>query len=1633
MAGDLDLTKYSLTFPNLPEPQLPRDNLVRWLQGRFTSERKVIIVQGPDGAGKTTLLAQFAKACPDRCFSFFVGADFWASSSRHFLLEMCTQMQQVVGSKGGEVDDSLSDDELKQLFVTFYRRAAKEARRRKNPFYFVVDDLDWVSEGYGKESILDLIPTALPDGIYLLASSTFERQICFNHEPWPIPFFSFPDTEAYLFGTGLGKEEIKRVYEACDGMPGYLAQIRREVQSGLSIEEVLTDLPKEFRHLLEREWERAHIKKERVLHSLAVLAYTEMPLDLVHLAQIIGSSPGDLESDLACLPMVQVDVGTHRIHFVTDAHRRFVADKLADRRGQAESMLIKYCEQDVFSESALIQLPVLYSKAGRYDPLKHLVSVEYLTRTLQQRRDVDLLRRNTRLVADAAYEAQDWQTLFQYSLVSSILRTLSTRSAAEAEVEALLALGDYQQSLEIAYQAVLPEDRLQLLARIGSHLKQQDAPIPDGVFSDLENMVAGIEPTDVLRERVVEIAADLFYVHPTAAMDLVEKVAGAAEGKLMDAILVVLSLQLKDEAGSVQILRSRISDQALRDFARVNSPLVAELTPNQVLAEASEIDDTSGKLFLLRSWCNANRNNPIAIEVIREALEIMTRSVDYSPSMRHLRQFAEPLIVCEGEEVKRAIERLDLLKDTAIERPAEELARLELLLSSIEARESLDKATTRLYQTYFNLDDIADLDARCYCSVRILLSLPQIDPNDHRLLKEIEQRLLQEYQILLRESAEHWALTRRLLAALTNYKPEMSVEFASKLNTMKRRERAYREILRVYTDREPEDIDLSFVEDILARISEVEQYDWTLLRILERFAERDMFARALESRRFMEKIATMRDPRAQSYAYAYASQMMASAGEGKTAEQLFNKMVEIWATIDPKWEQVRIGFDLVTILAKRTSELARKLLEQIKEERAATPLVEGMFAELYVDTIKLGIRAFSDILKGQDYVSCRERLIKAIQFIPSCAIQCQLLANLALAHYLADKHQDFEQLVKENVLKLLESCKDAEARAQTVARIAPCLFRYERKLMTDQISELSPSRQDEALGHTVKHLLSGRLLDDPVDLDSLKVQVEYVDACRACEVIKEMNTDQPIYAFLDHLVETLVHKEPRKGEVCTLPERQSLNIAKDLGKIVESRLPDPCNIRHEGYRIAAQASIARLRASAAHRGTQQWENVVPSWQDIAEAARRIPNAADRALVMAWTGARMYGSEISLGHALLEEARNSIYEIPNTIDRANRLHAVAKAWEQADDKQSAKMFLEEAMSILEAWHWDETRDQITGQILELAHSLEPEFAASLTSTVDNPIIQYGLSQDLVTRDIQRRPEDVESRPDTDELKYILGNAAWRLLKSFCSGKGYAQQEKVVGQWVRLSADADFDDAYKVASWSMENTLARTRRLTTSTLGDMYRGLLDSLELIRLVGEALLLPEARARQMNGRFPALPSSLELFPMGDKARASVFLQKWLTENAQSYVRIYDPYFTITELDILKCISPDIRVDILTLWKSQEVARGDRATEQRAIEQLYRDAWNDISTQEPPEVHIHIVGIQSTRDGPIHDRYIITQDAGVHISSSLSGLGLKDTSVYLLDTNEAAKVEEEFIVPLLLGSLRHYKGERLVIMTFTL
>lgn len=1623
MSTELDLTTLSTTFPDLPEPQIPRDNLIGLLHDRFGPERKVIIVQGPVGAGKSTLLAQFARTFPDRCFTFFVGTTLPTSHPRYFLLDLCEQVAKVLRQNTERIDQ-LDTDGLKQLFVHLYRRAAREARISKVPYYFIIDGLEWISVAGQDETILDLLPAQPPSNIRLLASSDPYRDFPFQHDRWDIPFFALRDTELYLAGLGLCKDDIQRVHKSCQGMPGYLGAIRRLMVSGVSFEELPQKLPDELRGLFEIEWARMKAADANFLTALALLAFSKEPLTLSVVAQIIGTAPDELVHAIRTVSFLRFEPKGEIASFVSDAYKQFAADRLRTKREHAEGLLLGYYERDPYTKASLVLLPTYLAKPSTYENLKALVSTDYLIRAVHSSPDITVLRRTLRLAADQAHNADDWSTLYKYTVASSILTTIGRSPVSETEVEALLELGDYSNAFETAYHSLLAEDRLQLLARVCTRMRQAGLSVPENILAELEQMAAAIDPAS-LRERALEIAAVLFDLLPGSAIDLVERSAGGIAGdRSLDIARASLAVRL--EADPSEMLRSRISDQALRDFTRVASPRAGKLSPHEVIAEAEKIDSTSGKLFLLGAWCNENRKNPLAAPVVEKALEVITADPAYATPMRLLRQLAEPLKSSPDAAIHKLCERLDLLKGTALSKPFEETVRLNLVLAALEARQSSERALTRLIETFFSLETLDELDVRCYCLARILISLPEIDPADSlHMREELEEQLLTEFGNLLRGSADHWTVTRRTLRAVTEYKPELAFQFAGLLNTVERRDKAFNEVLNVYAGSAGRTIDFSFVQMVLNEISKVQMRELTIVRLIERLAESGVLADTQESRQLLDAINSMRNPRHQSYASAFALSVIGIDSESGLSQDLSRTLLSAIENVDAKWKRVTLLLDLACIVAKRAPQFARTLLEQARRERVTSPLADKFFADIYVDCVRLVLRAFSGVLAyDPNYKARKDQLLQIIHYIPSHGVQCELLADLALRYRRADKSEEFSQLIQCEVLPYFNDCADRQVKGETLIRIGPALFSYDSSWTIEQLSSLPVSERDEAFYGIFAYLLTKVPPGDPADLDAIKVDIDPKTARQICHVIAEMTDDAQLSFCIDQFVNALVHRNPHdpKREICvSLIERDALDIAERLKRIAVSKLPNPDNIQHNGYLIASQACVARLRAAATWR-----MKIDLPWSQIASDASTIPNAADRALVLAWVAEKMFRSDPALSRRLLSDAEALVPEIPNLLDRASRFYAIAKSLKDRDERDPAKTLLHEAMSLLKACSRDRRRDNIAGQVLQLAHGIDPDFASSITPLIDNPIEEHLRRLDLVARTLQRDPHKLQAEKlsEVKDLHYMVSEASWRMLESLNSGFGHTRHPREVGQWLRQMIDGDFAKSVKVIAWSVQNTLLQTKQLNVVT--GLYENTIDSVRLCMAIGQILLGIRAHTTPIMSL--SLPETVHLFPAGRRAEALVTLHDWLASQVSSYVKIYDPYFSVSDLEILKFINPECQVYIVTSWRAQKgVAPGDRG-----LERVYRDAWTKVSDKSAPWTQVTIVG-SSSGDSPLHNRYVITEGKGLALGTSIGGLGVKDSEIHILDAEEASRIESEFVDPQLGPQLRLYKGERLITHVFIL
>ena len=132
--------------------------------------------------------------------------------------------------------------------------------------------------------------------------------------------------------------------------------------------------------------------------------------------------------------------------------------------------------------------------------------------------------------------------------------------------------------------------------------------------------------------------------------------------------------------------------------------------------------------------------------------------------------------------------------------------------------------------------------------------------------------------------------------------------------------------------------------------------------------------------------------------------------------------------------------------------------------------------------------------------------------------------------------------------------------------------------------------------------------------------------------------------------------------------------------------------------------------------------------------------------------------------------------------------------------------------------------------------------------------------------------------------------------------------------------------------------------------------------------------------------------------------------------------------LKILLSISPKCTIKILTSKKHQQKQK----LPQPWCE-TYQSYWHSISDQNPPETEIIFIGLESSGESPIHDRFWLTQAGGLRVGTSFNSLGINKISEISILSLEESNLMENEISQYINRIKKDYKNEKLTYNLFLL
>lgn len=718
-------------------------------------------------------------------------------------------------------------------------------------------------------------------------------------------------------------------------------------------------------------------------------------------------------------------------------------------------------------------------------------------------------------------------------------------------------------------------------------------------------------------------------------------------------------------------------------------------------------------------------------------------------------------------------------------------------------------------------------------------------------------------------------------------------------------------------------------------------------------------------------------------------------------------------------EEARLLFNAAEVLASRDSDRASQLYTDGLRISQSHALATQSRAELFELCLSLVSRSLAAVSKSSVFDDdVLTRLLQLIGHLPGVIGRVRALSELAERFWCAKRTDLLERVVTQHLRPQLEQ---ARAAHKSVGRLAlqisfASLCAAHQKLALERIGDLPHDDAGAALNRAallkIRHL-SWNEPDTGAKPDYAKVRQQ--DVLDVIDLISEMSVDSNIYDTIRILVDAVLDTRNKNK----FTANAKADWATQLEAIVDKNLPDPNNIRHDGYVIVSKAALLALREAS-------WAG----WQSLIDRVNDVPNVADRAFILTALAVSLTKKHGSHRSTLLDRAYKEIEAIPSPIDRLSHMQGYAQEVHSVDPATSLRETLKAAMKLSLDLEEEARAVQHRRELIDLAEQIDPALADELVEMVDDDPARIELKRDAqrvtklakTKRVLLNATNAIQANECDEEL---LPAAAWKNLGMLLAGRVEPKSTDVMLQFLNRVAGKPLNDAYPVLSWHLTN-LERKYILPN----DVRTHLAAHCESVLLAAE---LTESLLRRLSGAPPDTAEEVgnEGMVVKRKSRqeAVTYLQEWLKANATDTIIVCDPYFSTKDIELLRiCLGAAPTSAVRVLASKSELEKVHEMSSD-----AFLNAWRQQCDQDPPDAEIIAVAYADEKaKHVIHDRWLITGDSGLRLGTSFNSLG--ENKLSEISVIEPSRVRD------LLDQLNQYvrrqrtvDGAKLQYSTFTL
>lgn len=1584
---------YVNSFPRVMGSEVLRDDVLETISEIFTSSTAVVFLEGDSGIGLTATLAQFVSKDEKHCFSLFLSPasrlSYDLSYIRVRIAEQLKFFLDSVSFDKGAIDEA--------EYLTLINRT--RSRMRGKPAYFVIDGLCHIpkdDEAYIEAIMTQALPVGMEGFRFLISGSQDRLGKYLNgtgSKPYQLKRLTKAETTIFFDEYSLTDNDIDEIFHLCRGIPSRLGTVRRQIKSGVRLEDIMSAGPEQNLDFVLLDFKNFDALSDDEKKLVAILAFSKQSVGFLEISEIAKCEQSFVSDTFQKITIF--DISSHNAVFVSTAHRKTAENKLSELRAEVNDMQIDFLRSAPASETSLLYLASYLQQTNKNLELVELISAQHYQSLLDSTQSLSQLKSRAELGMHSAHALSNALYSFRFSLQKSLFIDLGKSSASKAEINALVAIGKIQHAMILVERAVTKTSKLWLLSAYASGLRKSGKNIDPYLMEQIVSLASSVELNDE-EEIASQIAEDLLLVDVNLATEVLDKALQKNDSKVRDLAFSRLSIiaAQKNEAFGAQVeLDGKIKNRALHAFTLAFSHYHKNDSAASLLKLLNTIPDKN-KIRLLIDFVAVQEKREGVVELIDHALTLIIKETAYLPKAKDYADLATPLSLQDiGNQVMQDfVSRFDgqsgLIKKSSVTR---DWIRLSASLSYAEAHYDQIAACNRLLNAYYDVCEVPNLEIQSECYARLLYALRDIDPDNTFDAKEglkavIDEGLNNCVTALLENSASQFASIEPILPAMIEHDVDHAIALAERLNTHRNRLFAYSEILQLLVkSNSSENKSIAFVK-VLGKIDISTIINETLSSCTKILAKKTfdlLWASTLKT-----ALMRVKDPAVFAACTIDIFKAYETSPEPLKSEYLINSISNLLEKTHSTPARDDICFRAAEALASNYPDKAEEMYSATVNLRGNIETENRNCQKTFFQCLALLVRSLGATLKKKCLdESMIPRFAELVSRLSSLRNQISLYNDLACRAWISDSM--LQTIVKDYCWPMLSKTKTKnEYLYREMIKICfPSLYLAGPQAAISELQHLDEPNKNQAIFNTCE-LIRRKLTsyDPPQNDDNDQCVFEQSEALMVLDLLNHMTYDAGVYLVIKKFTESVVSKKNKSRTT----HQQKRDFYDKLVKIIDSKLPDPINIQHDGYKICCMAYAATLKDSG--HGV---------WKALIEDARKIPNVADKAFVLIQIARCLPGKELQLLKETLSEAESSSDAIPSLSDKLGRLEMYSLACKNFS-LVDAKNVLKRSLQMSHDVENFEEAASIQKSLIDAADQLEPGFADALLELFDDdPARKLAKVHAKHTIEVIKAKKDLADsiNPSLEISDNYLPEACWKNLSALQANRINAKPYFQLASLISTKSSLGLYETYPFLCWYIENTVRKS--LTTEEA---------KINILPLCEVLLLSTELAFSIVSRKLPSTPHALDsqsvvgmMVKPNSRDESLAYIQQWLNSYCIDYVKFCDPYFTAEDVDVVQSIqaaNPDCPIHILARashLKAHHSASSD----------AFEDAWNDISDQTAPETYIY--GIDKL-DGKelIHDRWLLSKGQGLRIGTSINSIGNKLSEISIMTPDELSRCESE-------------------------